>query len=78
MTRYSLVVHDGGSSLSVPVEGEAMSPEMARDEAVRLLAGMAQSKAAEGEGQMLVGVVRDGAGQAIYRVLLAFACTRLG
>ena len=54
-----------------------MSPEMTRDEAVRLLIEMAQSKITKGDGHMLVGVVKDAAGQAIYRVLLALTCTKL-
>ena len=75
--QYFLVVNDGSSDFSVPMRGEAMSSEMARDEAVRLLTEIVQSKITKGDGHMLVGVVKGGAGQAVYRVLLALTCTKL-
>lgn len=54
-----------------------MLPEAARDEAIRLLTEMARARIIEGDGHSLVGVVKDDASRAIYRVLLTLTCTKL-
>ena len=77
MLQYFLDVNDGRATLSVPAGGQAASPTVARDEAVRLLTEMAKAQVAEGDAQLLVGAVTDDASRAIYRVLLTLTCTKL-
>ena len=77
MSHYSVHVNDGRATLSLPAGKQATSPEVARDEAVRLLTEMAKAKAAEGGDHLLVDVVEDDTSQAVYRVLLTLTCTRL-
>ena len=75
--QYSIDVDDGHASISVPTGRQATSPEVARTEAVRLLTEMAKAKIVDGDEHLLVGVVKDDASRAIYRVLLTLTCTRL-
>ncbi len=77
MSHYSVHVNDGHSNVTVPAEGHATSPEVARDEAVRLLTELAKAKIVEGDEHLLVGVVKDDANRAIYRMLLTMTCTKL-
>ena len=77
MSHYSVHVNDGRATLSLPAGKEATSPEVARDEAVRLLIEMARARAAGGGDHLLVGVVENDASQAVYRVLLTLTCTKL-
>ncbi|MGI4942577.1 MAG: DUF6894 family protein [Janthinobacterium lividum] len=77
MSYYSVHVNDGHSNVSMPAGRHVTSPEVARDEAVWLLTELAKAKIFEGDEHLLVGVVKDDANRAIYRVLLTMTCTKL-
>jgi len=77
MARYFVDVTDGAETACDTAGEEAASAEAARDEAVRLLTEVAKAKVTDGEDHLLLGLVKDATGGAVYRVMLALTCTRL-
>ena len=79
MPRYFVDFNDGQAETCDNTGTDMPSPEAARDDVMRMLVDTARFEIARsGSGQLLVATVRDGAGQDLYRVMLALTCSRLG
>ncbi len=74
---YSVDLTDGDKTVYDTEGQEAASAEVARDEAVRLLTEVARAGIMDGEDHLIVGIVKNDTGEAVYRVTLALTCTRL-
>ncbi len=78
MPLYFVDIHDGQTTTHDDAGADAPSPEVARDEAVRLLTEVAKAKVGSSSEQLLVATVRDDVNQSIYQIMLSLTCRRFG
>ncbi len=78
MPFYFVSFNDDQTETRDVVGSDAPSPEAARDDTMRTLAEIAKFGVAQGNEQLLVATIRDGANQQLYRIILTLTWSRLG
>ncbi len=78
MPLYFVDFNDGHTEMRDDVGSEASGPDVAREEAVRLLTEAAKDGVAWGNKQLLIATIRNGADQELYRIMLTLTCSQLG
>ncbi len=78
MPLYFVDINDGQITTHDDAGSDASSPEVARDEAVRLVTEVAKAAVGSGSEQLLVATVRDEAEQEVYQITMSLTCQRSG